>query len=123
MDNIDHSNFKRRVIYNKIPSKKMTAAYDYRVLPDFLLNVKFIYSEKATKFCEISNLLLTTVHAVKSKVEILKNFVAFSEHMNFKMRYLIAQNTKIRVSGNQGACMNSNDSSEKLYPHCGLAPS
>ena len=40
MDNIDHSNFKRRVIYNKIPSKKMTAAYDYRVLPDFLLNVK-----------------------------------------------------------------------------------
>ena len=28
--------------------------------------IKFIYSEKATKFCEIFTLLLTTVHAVKS---------------------------------------------------------
>ena len=28
--------------------------------------VKFIYSEKATKFCEIFTLLLTTVHTVKS---------------------------------------------------------
>ena len=46
--------------------------------------VKFIYSEKATKFCEISILNLTRVHAVKSKVEISQNFVAFSEYMNFK---------------------------------------
>ena len=38
--------------------------------------VKFIYSEKATKFCEIFTLLLTAVHTVKS-------FVAFSEYMNF----------------------------------------
>ena len=45
--------------------------------------VKFIYSEKATKFREISTLLLTTVHTVKSKVEISHNFVAFSEYMNF----------------------------------------
>ena len=45
---------------------------------------KFIYSEKATKFCEISTLLLPYVVPVKSKVEILKNFVAFSECMNFK---------------------------------------
>ena len=45
--------------------------------------VKFIYSEKATKFREISTLLLTTVHRVKSKVEISHNFVAFSEYMNF----------------------------------------
>ena len=36
--------------------------------PDIL--VKFIYSEKATKFCEILPLLLTTVHAVKSKGKI-----------------------------------------------------
>ena len=35
---------------------------------------KFIYSEKATKFCKISTLLLTTVHTVKSKVEILTKF-------------------------------------------------
>ena len=46
--------------------------------------VKFIYSEKATKFCEIFPLLLTTVHTVKSKGKISQNFVAFSEYMNFK---------------------------------------
>ena len=44
----------------------------------------FIYSEKATKFCEISTLLLSYVVPVKSKVEISQNFVAFSECMNFK---------------------------------------
>ena len=43
----------------------------------------FIYSEKATKFCEISTLLLFYVVPVKSKVEISQNFVAFSEYMNF----------------------------------------
>ena len=46
--------------------------------------VKFIYSEKATKFCEIFTLLLTTVYTVKSRVKISHNFVAFSECMNFK---------------------------------------
>ena len=45
--------------------------------------IKFMYSEKATKFCQISTLLLSTVHTDKSKVEILQNFVAFSEYMNF----------------------------------------
>ena len=45
--------------------------------------VEFIYSEKATKFCEISTLLLSYVVPVKSKVEILQNFVAYSEYMNF----------------------------------------
>ena len=48
-----------------------------------LFNIKFTYSEKATKFCEIFTLLLTTVHTLKSKVKILQNFVAFSEYMNF----------------------------------------
>ena len=43
----------------------------------------FIYSEKATKFCEIFPLLLTTVDTVKSKGKISQNFVAFSEYMNF----------------------------------------
>ena len=47
--------------------------------------IKFIYSEKATKFCEISTLLLTVCTVVKSKVEILQNFVAFSEYMNFNI--------------------------------------
>ena len=45
--------------------------------------LKFVYSEKATKFCEIFPLLLSTVHTDKSKVEISQNFVAFSEYMNF----------------------------------------
>ena len=45
--------------------------------------IKFIYSEKATKFCKISTLLLFYVVTVKRKVEISQNFVAFSEYMNF----------------------------------------
>ena len=45
--------------------------------------LNFIYSEKATKFCEIFPLLLTTVHTVKSKGKISPNFVTFSEYMNF----------------------------------------
>ena len=47
------------------------------------LYVKFIYSEKATKFCEICPFLLTTVHTVKSKGKISQNCGAFSEYMNF----------------------------------------
>ena len=45
--------------------------------------LKFIYSENATKFCEISTIDLSYVVAVKSTVEISQNFVAFSEYMNF----------------------------------------
>ena len=45
--------------------------------------INFIYSEKATKFCEILTLLLSSVVPVKSKVKISQNFVAFSEYMNF----------------------------------------
>ena len=47
------------------------------------IKVKFIHSKKATKFCEISTLFLSYVVPVKTKVEVLQNFVAFSEHMNF----------------------------------------
>ena len=52
--------------------------------------LKFIYFEKATKFCEVSTLLLSYVVLVKSKVEILQNFVAFSEYMNFTCTVCIA---------------------------------
>ena len=45
--------------------------------------LKFIYSEKATNFCEISTVDLSYVVTVKSMVEISQNFVAFSEYMNF----------------------------------------
>ena len=47
------------------------------------LSINFIYSEKATKFCEIFTLLLSYVVPVQSKVKILQNVVAFSEYMNF----------------------------------------
>ena len=46
--------------------------------------VKFIYFEKATKFCEIFSLLLTVCTEVKNKGKISLNFVAFSEYMNFR---------------------------------------
>ena len=41
--------------------------------------LKFIYSEKATKFCEIFTLLLSYVVPAKSRVKISQNFVTFSE--------------------------------------------
>ena len=46
--------------------------------------IKFIYSEKATKFCSISTLLLSYVVPVKSKVEISQNFVAFQNIWTLK---------------------------------------
>ena len=48
--------------------------------------LKFIYSEKATKFCEISTVDLSYVVTIKSTVEISQNFVAFSEYMNFILK-------------------------------------
>ena len=45
--------------------------------------IKFIYSEKATKFCKISNVDLIVTTLNKSKVEISQKFQAFSEYMNF----------------------------------------
>ena len=45
--------------------------------------VKFIYSEKATKFCEISTNYLFNVLPVKYLVEISLNFVAFAKYMSF----------------------------------------
>ena len=51
-----------------------------RMESKFLL--KFIFSEKATSFCEISTLDLSYLVTVKYTVEISQNFVAFSEYMN-----------------------------------------
>ena len=47
--------------------------------------LKFIYSEKATNFWEISTVDLSYVVTVKSTVEFSQNFVAFSEYMNFNL--------------------------------------
>ena len=57
--------------------------------------LKLIYSEKATKFCEIFTLLLFYVVPVKSKVKISQNFVAFSEYMNFKGQLISKANSKL----------------------------
>ena len=65
-----------------VPEHQIVTGSQSIATADFFL-LKFIYSEKATKFCEISILLLTTVHTVKIKVEISQNFAAFSEYMNF----------------------------------------
>ena len=81
-ENIIHRIFKKKQSYMYIPSTINT---------DFICNwlhvatylLKFIYSEKATKFCEISIVDLPYVVTVKSTVEILQNFEAFSEYMNF----------------------------------------
>ena len=45
--------------------------------------LKFIYSEKAIKCCEISNVDLFYVITVKTMVEISQKFVTFSQYMNF----------------------------------------
>ena len=45
--------------------------------------IKFIYCEKATKFCKISTVDLTSITLDISMVEISQNFVAFSQYMNF----------------------------------------
>ena len=51
--------------------------------------LKFMYSEKATKFCEIFTLLLSYVVPVESKVKISQNFLAFSEYTNFTLTKLM----------------------------------
>ena len=53
--------------------------------------LKFVYSEKATKFCKIFTLRLSYVVPVKSKVKISQNFVAFSEYINFKKRRIFVK--------------------------------
>ena len=62
-------------------AKKCSSSY-FR-LSKKLYVLKFIYSEKTTKFCEISTVDLSYVVPVKSTVEISQNFVAFSDYMNF----------------------------------------
>ena len=49
--------------------------------------VKFIYSEKATKFCEMFPLILTVCTVLKSKGNISQKILAFSEYMNFQKKY------------------------------------
>ena len=59
---------------------------------------KFIYFEKATKFCEISIVDLSYEVPVKSAVEILQSFVAFSEYMNRTKKFSISAPTSEKWS-------------------------
>jgi hypothetical protein len=57
--------------------------------------VKFIYSEKATKFCEISDVNLSYVVPVKSTVEISQNlWPSQNTYMNFTYRNLFENSEK-----------------------------
>ena len=71
------------------PSILFVLLHHKRVNVILVSHLKFIYSEKATQFCEIFTLFLTTVHTVKSKVKISQNVVAFSEYMSFTNVYYI----------------------------------
>ena len=64
-------------------NEKLKHSCYFRYVHRIIAQLKFIYSEKATKLCEIFTLLLSYVVPVKSKVKISQNFVAFSEYMNF----------------------------------------
>ena len=64
---------QRKMFYSFIDNPGLESFFKDKSSQKVIL--KFIYSEKATKFCEIFALLLTTVHTVKSKMKISQNFV------------------------------------------------
>ena len=57
-----------------------------------IMALKFIYFEKAIKFCEISTVDLTVTTQDKPTVEISQNFVAFSKYMNFIIHIFVGIN-------------------------------
>ena len=60
--------------------------------------LKFIYSEKATKFCEIFPLLLTAVHTVKSlfSLNVPKIFKVFRKKKNsITLRFSMLQKREL----------------------------
>ena len=66
-------------IFNKGKCDGIESRLSYKIFS----TLKFIYSEKATKCCEISTNYLTVSTYDKWLVEVSQNFVAFSEYMNF----------------------------------------
>ena len=79
--------FSRHFKSMECEADKLVLRYRYTLDELALLlqgKLKFVYSEKATKFCEIFTLLLSYVVQVKSKVNISQNIVVFSEYINFK---------------------------------------
>ena len=62
------------------------------------LLLKFIYSEKATNFWEISTVDLSYVVMVNSRMEISQKFDAFSEYMNFTYKIIVAKLIKTHMA-------------------------
>ena len=60
--------------------------FTHHTLLTYSCHLKFIYSEKAAKFCEISTVDLTFTSQDNSTVEISQKFVAFSEYINFILK-------------------------------------
>ena len=68
--------------------------------------VKFIYSEKDTKI--LRNHHLSNVVMVKSTSDILQNFVAFSEYMNFNLILLNELSAQLASYWNKRRCNRKN---------------
>ena len=66
--------------------------------------VKFIYSEKATTFEEISLLVLTLLSDVKTKRDIFLDYVAFSENLNIPSQLSIRSNTQLFITSLKAKC-------------------
>ena len=64
-----------------------------------MIIIKFIYSEKVTKFWEIPTVDLTGTTKDKFLVEISQIFVAFSEYMNFMKGLYQLEERNVRISG------------------------
>ena len=69
------------------------------IITGTLLPLKFIYSEKATKFCEVFPLLLSVCNVDKTKVEIPQNFVALSEYTNFTVQIWVCSAKLLEFEG------------------------
>ena len=67
---------------------------------DTFLFLKFIYSEKATKFCEISTVDLTVQNILKTNRRwwFRKNFVFFSQNPDFKYKIKMQPQNWIQYS-------------------------
>ena len=81
--------FPLLIVYNATYRPNLIKVEIDRLEIDWRHRIKLIYSEKATKFCEVFPLLLTVCTVVNSKGKISQNFVAFSEYMNFKKLVLL----------------------------------
>jgi hypothetical protein len=100
-----------------LPKTNKIISYFYcrYVLSSIFLSIliKFIYSEKTTKFCKISTVDLTYLVPVKSTAEISQHFVAFSEYMNFTNSQVIALRVSMAIS--QGERNYVSESEHRLY--------